>query len=137
MRIVVTRRCAAPPEAIWPWLSDPEKHVQMLPSTIQDANVLENGDISCTVTAMGVSEPMVVRVVDRQEPNRLSEERVDGKRAGSSVFDVEADGDGSMVTLTSEVDVPFFVASIAKKPVEQSLNQQLENLDRLSAGGQG
>ena len=42
------------------------------------------------------------------------------------------------MTLTSDVDLPFLVAGIAKKPVEHSLNQQLENLDRLSAGdGQG
>ncbi len=134
MRVVVTRRCAAPPEAIWPWLSDPEKHVQMLPNTVQDAKVLENGDISCVISAMGVSEQMVVRVVDRQEPTKLVEERVDGKRGGKSVFDVAADGDGSTVTLTSDVDLPMLLAGIAKKPVEQSLTQQLENLDRLSAG---
>jgi carbon monoxide dehydrogenase subunit G len=136
MRVVVTRRCAAPPEAIWPWLSDPDKHVQMLPNTVQDAKVLENGDISCVISAMGVSEQMVVRVVERQEPARLVEERVDGKRGGKSVFDVTPDGDGSTVTLTSDVELPMLLAGIAKKPVEQSLTQQLENLDRLSAGGQ-
>jgi carbon monoxide dehydrogenase subunit G len=136
MRVVVTRRCAAPPEAIWPWLSDPEKHVQMLPHTVQHARVLENGDVSCTISALGVSEPMVVRVVERQEPTRLVEERVDGKRAGKSVFDVAPDGDGSTVTLTSDVDLPMLLAGIAKRPVEQSLTQQLENLDRLSSGNQ-
>jgi carbon monoxide dehydrogenase subunit G len=138
MRVCVTRRCAAPPEAIWPWISDPHKHVQMLPHTVSNAEVRDNGDIACVVTAMGHHEPMVVRVVDRQEPTKLVEERVDGRRAGSSVFEVEPDGDGSIVTLTSEVDLPFLVAGIAKKPVEHSLHQQLENLDRLSAGnGQG
>ena len=135
MRVVVTRRCAAPPEAIWPWLSDPERHVQMLPHTVHSAEVRENGDIACVITAMGVHEPMVVRVVERQEPTRLVEERVDGKRAGKSVFDVAPDGEGSVVTLTSEVDLPMLLAGIAKKPVEHSLHQQLENLDRLSAGG--
>jgi hypothetical protein len=79
---------------------------------------------------------MVVRVVERQEPNRLVEERVDGKRGGTSVFEVQPDGDGSVVTLTSDVDLPFLIAGVAKKPVEQSLTRQLENLDRLSAGGQ-
>jgi len=134
MRVAVTRRCAAPPEVIWPWLSDPHKHVQMLPHTVSQVEVRENGDIACVVTAFGHHEPMVVRMVERQEPTRLVEERVDGKRAGRSVFDVERDGDGSTVTLTSDVDLPFLVAGVARKPVEHSLTQQLENLDRLSAG---
>lgn len=134
MRVSVTRRCAASPQAVWPWLSDPDKHVQTLPSSVGQVEVRENGDIACVVTAMGVSEQMVVRVVDRQEPTRLVEERVDGKRAGTTTFDVAPDGDGSTVTLTSDVDLPFLVAGIAKKPMEQSLAQQLENLDRLSAG---
>jgi carbon monoxide dehydrogenase subunit G len=135
MRVVVTRRCAAPPEAVWPWLSDPEKHIQTLPPTVGQVEVRENGDIACVITAMGVSEPMVVHVVERREPTRLVEERVDGKRAGTTIFDVAADGDGSIVTLTSDVDLPFLVAGIAKKPMEQSLSQQLENIDRLSSGG--
>ena len=136
MRVVVSRRCAAPPAAVWPWIADPDRHIQTLPPTVSQVEVRENGDIACVITAMGVSEPMVVRVVEQQEPTRLVEERVDGKRAGTTIFDVAADGDGSMVTLTSDVDVPFLVAGIAKKPVEQSLAQQLENLDRLSAGEQ-
>jgi hypothetical protein len=110
--------------------------VQTLPSTVGQVAVRENGDIACVITAMGVSEQMVVRVVERQEPTRLVEERIDGKRAGTTTFDVAADGDGSIVTLTSDVDLPFLVAGIAKKPMEQSLTQQLDNLDRLSAGEQ-
>jgi carbon monoxide dehydrogenase subunit G len=138
MRVCVTRRCAATPEAIWPWISDPEKHVQTLPSTVGQVEVRDNGDIACVITAMGVSEPMEVHVTERQEPHRLVEERIDGKRAGTTIFEVAPDGDGSIVTLTSDVDLPFLVAGIAKKPMAQSLTQQLENLDRLSAGnGQG
>jgi carbon monoxide dehydrogenase subunit G len=126
---------AAPPGAVWPWLVEPERHVQTLPGSISDTRILDNGDIACVVSAMGANERMVVRVVETDPPHRLVEERVDGARKGTTVFDVKPDGDGSVVTLTSDIDLPMLLSAVAKGPVERGLTQQLENLDRLSSAG--
>jgi carbon monoxide dehydrogenase subunit G len=133
--VSVTRRCAAPPEAVWPWLAEPERHVQTLPDSVRDVRVLENGDVACVVSAMGANERMVVRVVEQDPPRRLVEERVDGGRRGVTIFEVAPDGDGSLVRLTSDIDLPRLLSAVAKGPVERGLAEQLANLDRLSAAG--
>ena len=96
----------APPEQVWPWIADPHMHVRTLPDSVSKIEVSDDGDVACVVTAMGVSEPMIVRVVEAVEPTRLVERRVDGGREATTIFEVEPDGDGSMVTLTSEIEVP-------------------------------
>lgn len=136
MKVTVTRRCAAPPEVLWPWIADPELHVKTLPESVGRIEVLDGGDVSCVVTAMGVSEPMIVRVVEADEPRRLVEKRVDGARDATTVFEVAADGEGSTVTLTSEIELPRLLAAVAKGHVERGLSQQLANLDRLSAAAE-
>ena len=83
----------------------------------------------------GTNERMVVRVVETDPPRRLVEQRVDGTRRGTTVFEVEPDGSGSRVTLTSDIDLPRLLSAVAKGPVERGLSQQLENLDRLSSAG--
>ena len=134
MRVVVSRRMAAAPERVWPWVAEPRKHVQTLPSSVSQITVHENGDIACLVSAMGVQEPMVVRVIETDPPRRLVEKRVDGKREGTTTFEIAAaDGGGSDVTLTSELDLPRLAATFAKPLIEQGLKAQLEMLDRLSA----
>ncbi len=56
-------------------------------------------------------------------------------REGRTVFTLRPDGDGTLVTLVSEVDLPRLLAGFAKPLVTRSLTDQLENLDRLSAAG--
>jgi carbon monoxide dehydrogenase subunit G len=135
LRVSVNRRCAAPPEAVWPWIADPHKHVKTLPDSVSKIEVSGEGDVACVVTAMGVSEPMIVRVVEADEPRRLVERRIDGGRNATTIFEVEPDGEGSTVTLTSEIEVPRLIGGMVKGHVERGLREQLENLDRLSAGG--
>ena len=137
LRVSVNRRCAAPPEQVWPWIAEPHRHVQTLPDSVSKIEVSDDGDVACVVTAMGVSEPMIVRVVEAVEPTRLVERRVDGGREATTIFEVEPDGDGSAVTLTSEIEVPRLIGGMVKGHVEKGLRQQLENLDRLSAGVDG
>jgi carbon monoxide dehydrogenase subunit G len=134
VRVVVDRHLAAAPEIIWDWLADPHKHIRMLPDEIRDARVLETGEVEATISAAGFTEQMVVRVVQSDPPRRLEEERVDGKRRGTTVFEVAPDGQGSRVTLTADVDMPRLVSAFAEGPMRRSLEKQLENLDTLSAG---
>ncbi len=133
MRVEVSRRCAASPQTVWEWVADPHRHIQMLPSGVRDAKVLDGGDMEAVVHAAGHSERMRVRIVAADPPRRLEEERVDGIRKGRTVFDLAADGDGCVVTVTSEVDIPRLLAAVAKPAIAHSLRQQLENLDRLSS----
>jgi len=135
VRVVVSRRLAAPPERVWPWLAEPDKHIRTLPPSVSQIQVHDNGDIACVVSAMGVQEAMVVRVVETDPPRRLVERRVDGKRESTTTFDIAAADGGSEVTLTSELDLPRLVASFAKGAIEQGLKAQLELLDQLSAAG--
>jgi carbon monoxide dehydrogenase subunit G len=138
VRVVVSRRLAAPPERVWPWLAEPDKHVKTLPPSVSQVEVHQNGDIACVVSALGVQEAMTVRVVETDPPRRLVEKRVDGKRESTTTFDIAAaEGGGSDVTLTSELDLPRLVASFAKGPIEQGLKAQLELLDQLSAAEAG
>jgi len=136
VKIEVSRRCAAPPEAVWAWVADPHRHIQMLPSAIRNAQVLEGGDMRAEVVTAGVSEVMVVRVIATEPPRRLEEERIDGRRRATTVFELEPDGNGSRVTIRSEVEVPRLVAGLAKPAVTRALDEQLANLDRLSSGAE-
>jgi carbon monoxide dehydrogenase subunit G len=137
VRVTVSDTCPAPPEVVWQWIADPHRHVRMLPDEIRDGKVLPNGDIACELVAMGVREPMVVRIVETDPPRRLVNERVDGRRKGSSVFELEAEGDhATRVTLTSEVDLPRLLASMASGPTRSALTSQLRNLATLVAAGE-
>jgi carbon monoxide dehydrogenase subunit G len=135
VRVEVTRRCEAPPDVVWEWVADPHRHIQMLPDSVRDACVLEDGDVQAELNAGGVRELMRVRVTSTDPPRRLDEERVDGVRRGSTAFLLEPADGGTLVTIQSDVDVPRLLAALAKPAVARALEQQLANLDRLSAAG--
>ena len=59
-------------------IGDPHRHVRTLPPSVSQVEVLGVGEISCTVTAMGKSERMLVRRTALEPPRRLVEQRVDG-----------------------------------------------------------
>jgi carbon monoxide dehydrogenase subunit G len=125
-----SRSIPAPPEAVWAVISDPKRHIRTLPPSVADAQVLESGEITCTVSAMGRSERMRVRRTVLEPPRRLVEERVDGTRAGCTEFLIEPEGSGSRVTLNADIELPRLLSAVAKRPVEQGLAQQLQGLER-------
>lgn len=134
MKVTVSTTCPAPPEVVWEWIADPHKHIRMLPDEIRDARVLENGDMACQLVAVGVREPMTVRIVEQDPPRRLVEERVDGKRKGTTVFEIEPEGEhASKVTLTAEVELPRLASALASGPMKSALGDQLRNLATLVA----
>ncbi len=134
MRVRASRRCAASPETVWPWIADPNRHVRTLPPSVTDVRVLDNGDIECVARAMGLRERMRVRVTETNPPHRLVEKRVDGHRHATTVFEIEPAGDGSLVTVTSEIALPRLLGRLAGGPIRSGLEEELANLDRLSAG---
>jgi carbon monoxide dehydrogenase subunit G len=137
LKVTVTGTCPAPPEVVWDWIADPHKHVRMLPDEVRGGRVLDNGDIACEIAAMGRAEQMVVRIVETDPPRRLVERRVDGNRQGSSVFELEHEGaHATRVTLTSEVELPRLLATVASGPVRNALAAQLRNLAALVAAGE-
>jgi carbon monoxide dehydrogenase subunit G len=137
VKVTVSATCPAPPDVVWEWIADPHRHIRMLPDEIRNGRVLENGDMACELVTMGVREEMVVRIVSRDPPRRLVEERVDGNRKGSSVFELEREGEhATRVTLTSEVDLPRLLAAMASGPVRSALDAQLRNLAALVASGE-
>ena len=134
MKVTVSTTCPAPPEVVWEWIADPHKHIRMLPDEIRDARVLENGDMACELVAIGVREPMTVRIVEQDPPRRLVEERVDGRRKGTTVFDIEPEGEhASKVTLTADVELPRLASALASGPMKSALGDQLRNLATLVA----
>jgi carbon monoxide dehydrogenase subunit G len=137
VKVTVSSTCPAPPEVVWEWIVDPHRHIRMLPDEIQDRYVLENGDIACELVAMGKREFMVVRTVETEPPRRLVNERVDGHREGTSVFELEPEGDhATRVTLSSEVALPRLLAAMASAPIRSALEDQLRNLAALVAAGE-
>jgi carbon monoxide dehydrogenase subunit G len=137
VKVTVSGTCPAPPEVVWEWIADPHRHIRMLPDEVRDSRVLENGDMACELHTMGMREEMVVRMVSSEPPRRLVEERVDGHRKGTSVFELEPEGShATRVTLTSEVDLPRLLAAMASGPVRSALDAQLRNLAALVAAGE-
>jgi uncharacterized protein YndB with AHSA1/START domain len=135
VKVTVATTCPAPPEVVWPWIADPHLHIRMLPDEIRNARVLENGDMACEVVTVGVREPMTVRIVEAEPPRRLVEERVDGGRRATSVFEIEPEGEhASRVTLTSDVELPRMLSALAGGPMRSALSDQLRNLAALVAG---
>ena len=134
MKVTVSTTCPAPPEVVWEWIADPHKHIRMLPDEIRNARVLENGDMACELVTVGVHEPMTVRIVEQDRPRRLVEERVDGRRKGTTVFEIEPEGDhASRVTLTADVQLSMLAAAVASGPIKSALGDQLRNLATLVA----
>jgi len=121
---------SAAPQDVWDVISDPHRHVRTLPTSVSQVEVLGSGEISCTVSAMGKSERMLVRRTELEPTRRLVEQRVDGIRDGTTEFVVEPDGTGSRVTLTAVVALPRLVAGLAKGHIEQGLSRQLELLEQ-------
>lgn len=131
MKASVSRRMpSAAPQDVWDVISDPHRHVRTLPTSVSQVEVLRSGEISCTVSAMGKSERMLVRRTELEPPRRLVEQRVDGIRDGTTEFVVEPDGSGSRVTLTAVVALPRLVAGLARGHIEQGLSRQLELLEQ-------
>ena len=131
MKASVSRRMpSAAPQDVWDVISDPHRHVRTLPTSVSQVKVLGSGEISCTVSAMGKSERMLVRRTELEPPRRLVEQRVDGIREGTTEFVVEPDGSGSRVTLTAVVALPRLVAGLARGHIEQGLSRQLELLEQ-------
>ena len=131
MKASVSRRMpSAAPQDVWDVISDPHRHVRTLPSSVSQIEVLGSGEISCTVSAMGKSERMLVRRTELEPPRRLVEQRVDGIREGTTEFVVEPDGSGTRVTLTAVVALPRLLAGLAKGHIEQGLSRQLELLEQ-------
>jgi carbon monoxide dehydrogenase subunit G len=136
VKVTVSTTCPASPDVVWEWIADPHKHIRMLPDENRNARVLENGDMACELVTIGVHEPMTVRIVEQDPPRRLVEERVDGKRKGTSVFEIEPEGEhASRVTLTAEVELPFLASAVASGPMKSALADQLRNLAALVAAG--
>jgi carbon monoxide dehydrogenase subunit G len=134
MKVSATRRIPAAPQQVWDVIADPHRHVKTLPPSVSQIEVREGGEIACVVSAMGKQERMVVRRTRLDPPRRLVEERVDGKRKGTTEFVIAPDGDGSRVTLTADVQLPMLVGAVARGPIEHGLQQQLEGLEREVAG---
>ena len=130
MKVSATRRIPAAPQQVWDVIADPHRHMKTLPPSVSQIEVREGGEIACVVSAMGKQERMVVRRTSLDPPRRLVEERVDGKRKGTTEFVIEPDGDGSRVTLTADVQLPMLVGAVARGPIEHGLQQQLEGLER-------
>jgi carbon monoxide dehydrogenase subunit G len=130
LKVSATRRIAAAPQRVWDVIADPHRHVKTLPSSVSEIEVRESGEIGCVVSAMGKSERMLVRRTTLEPPRRLVEQRVDGKRKGTTEFLIEPDGDGSRVTITADVQLPMLVGAVARGPIENGLKQQLEGLER-------
>jgi carbon monoxide dehydrogenase subunit G len=131
VKACVSRRMpSAAPQDVWDVISDPHRHVLTLPASVSQVEVLGSGEISCTVSAMGKSERMLVRRTELEPPRRLVEQRVDGTREGTTEFLVEPDGNGSRVTVTAVVALPRLLAGLARGPIEHGLRLQLELLEQ-------
>jgi len=93
--------------------------------------------LEAMLVAMGKREFMVVRTVEAEPPRRLVNERVDGHRGGTSVFELEPEGaHATRVTLTSEVELSRLLAAVASAPIRSALEDQLRNLAALVAAGE-
>jgi carbon monoxide dehydrogenase subunit G len=135
MKVIVSRRMPdAEPQDVWDVIADPHSHIRTLPASVSQAEVKENGDIACVVSAMGKSERMLVRRTLLEPPSRLVEERVDGARKGRTEFTIEPEATGSRVTIIADIQLPMLLGEVARRPIEAGLAEQLAGLEREASG---
>ena len=125
---------SAAPQDVWDVISDPHRHVRTLPASVSQVEVLGSGEISCTVSAMGKSERMLVRRTLLEPPSRLVEERVDGARKGRTEFTIEPEATGSRVTIIADIQLPMLLGEVARRPIEAGLAEQRAGLEREASG---
>jgi carbon monoxide dehydrogenase subunit G len=131
VKVIVSRRMpGADPQDVWDVIANPHRHVLTLPGSVSQIEVHENGDIGCVVTAMGRGERMLVRRTLLDPPSRLVEERVDGVRKGRTEFTIEPEATGSRVTVVADVQLPMLIGEVARRPIENGLQEQLAALER-------
>jgi carbon monoxide dehydrogenase subunit G len=139
VKVSVSRRCAAAPDVVWAWLADPVRHERTLPGSIVDRSVLPDGNLAGTVTGTGLREQVVMRLEREREPaaggaGRLVARRIDGGREATTAFELAPADGGTLVTAVAELKLPWLAERLARGPVRSALEEQLANVDRLSAG---
>jgi carbon monoxide dehydrogenase subunit G len=132
VKIDARARCGAPPARVWEALADPARHLATLPSSIVDRSVREDGCLCGTLSAAGLRERLVVRLVEEHAGERLVAERIDGGRGMRTVFEISPDGDGTAIDATADVDVPFLAQAFARDPLRRGLEEQLAALCRTA-----
>ena len=96
---------------------------------------MADGTLAGTLSAGGLRERVIVRLVTERPGERVVAERVNEGRSMRTSFDVAADGGGgSRVEIVADVDVPLLAQAFARDPIRRGLHEQLEAVCRAARG---
>jgi uncharacterized protein YndB with AHSA1/START domain len=154
VEFVQSRRIAAPPERIWPFVDDVSRWKDWF-TEAESGEVLSGSGVGRLQRmrghARGKATEIDSRVTDYEPPHLLrwhhEQERVDGKpgpvvfaRDATAQVVIKPDGDGSRVTyrLLAEPGNPLYYLLLrfaARGPINASFTRSLERLAALAESG--
>lgn len=145
-RVSVALEVAAPPDAVFAWVAEPERRRRLLPDNFQDFRVLSQQSAGPgTRTGFTIITPhgehdTEVEVASWEPPHALTE-RTLGPDGYTLHWSFTAAGAGTRVTVTAEYPVTGSVLHrlierlFARTALEQSLLVELTRLKTLAEGG--
>ncbi len=100
----VSIRIAAPPEQVFARISDLSAHESFTDHFLIDWRDTTPDHVNVRAKLPGPEDRAEIDVIERDPPRRLVERLVaaKGKRRATSVWTLEPDGDGTLVTFTTE-----------------------------------
>jgi uncharacterized protein YndB with AHSA1/START domain len=133
-----TIRIAAPPERVFERISDLSAHEAFTDHFLVDWRDTGPDHVNVRANVPGPEDRADVDVVERQPPHRLVEQLVaaKGKRRARSTWTLEPDGDGTVVTFTTEQQatpaIEKVLAPLTRRWIQRGNDRALERLRDLA-----
>jgi len=141
--LVASVRIAAPPEQVYGRIEDLSAHEAFNDHFLIDWRDAGRDHVNVRAKLPGPEDRADIDVIERDPPRRLVEQLVaaKGKRRARSVWTLEPDGDGTLVTFTTEQQatpaIERALAPLTRRWIQRGNERALERLRAQSEDAAG
>lgn len=138
--MVASIRIAVPPEQVYERIEDLSRHEAFTDHFLVDWRDAGRDQVNVRAKLPGPEDRADVDVVEREPPRRLVERLVaaNGKRRARSTWTLEPDGDGTLVTFTTEQEATPAIerplAPLTRRWIQRGNERSLERLRAQAEG---